>query len=85
MMATNAQRHRQYRRLEDRAERVQYDRERYLRECGWSYTCDTPGSLWLWRREYQGKTLLVATDTAMHMQAAFNSGVYDPGAPPRET
>jgi hypothetical protein len=26
-------------------------REKYLRACGWQYTCQTPGCYWMWLRE----------------------------------
>lgn len=64
------------RRMFRREERLRDDKDAYLRACGWEYTCDTPGSLWLWRRKYKGKTILVNTDTAMLMQAHVNSGTY---------
>lgn len=65
------------RRLAQRDERLRDDRDAYLRACGWEWTCDTPGSLWLWTRKYKGKLILVNTDTAMHMQAHVNAGVYE--------
>lgn len=65
------------RRLIRREEALQSDTTKYLLDCGWEYTCDTPGAFWLWRRKYRGAYILVDSKVAMHMQAAVNSGVYD--------
>jgi hypothetical protein len=37
----------------------------------------TPGSLWLWSIGYDDKLVLVTRGTALAMQDAFNTGVYD--------
>lgn len=38
--------------IED-AELALEDRQgRFLLERGWRYTCDNPGSLWLWRKDH---------------------------------
>lgn len=52
----------------------------YLRKKGWAYTCDTPGSFWLWSRVYKGKTILVDEVHALSMQRAFDHGTADPEA-----
>lgn len=37
----------------DEAEHVlQQVKDRYLRRWGWETTCNTPGSYWLWRRDF---------------------------------
>ena len=55
--------------IEDAAIALQSARERYLRSHGWTYTSDTPGCLWLWRKTTpKGETLLLSTDLALSMQ-----------------
>ena len=40
-----------------------------LRERGWELTCETPGSVWMWRkRRSDGSTFLVERDTAIEME-----------------
>lgn len=59
---------------ENEVERLQHE---YLKSCGWTYTSDTPGCLWLWvkaapksRRNGRpdGAVMMVNTDIALHMQ-----------------
>lgn len=52
------------------AELEQVER-RYLGHAGWKTTSETPGSLVLWTRDYEGSTIMVTKDTAMHMQRAY--------------
>lgn len=45
------------------------DGHRYLRSHGWTYTSDTPGCHWLWRKATpKGETLLVGTELAIAIQ-----------------
>ena len=53
-------------------EQLGFEEDRWLRECGWSTTSDTPGCFVLWEREYKGKTLLVSRSTALEMQRHFD-------------
>ena len=41
----------------------------YLKRFGWRETCNTPGSLWLWMRDFPefGGVILVNEETAMDM------------------
>ena len=34
---------------------VRLTEREYLKRFGWEYTCATPGSLWLWRRNFADK------------------------------
>ncbi len=34
-------------------ERLGFEVARLLREAGWKYTCDTPGSYWMWEKEIE--------------------------------
>lgn len=40
----------------------------FLRSKGWTYTCDTPGSYWLWSRLYEGNVIMVDTTHALGIQ-----------------
>ena len=41
----------------------------WLRRNGWKSTSSTPGCIWLWEKEWQGKTLLVEQKFAVTLQA----------------
>lgn len=41
---------------------------RYLRENGWEYTCNTPGSFWLWKKRIGDVYLLLEKNHAITMQ-----------------
>jgi hypothetical protein len=54
---------------------VRFEREQlafhvhdFLRRRGWLYTSSTPGSLWLWEKVVDGRTLLVMTETALSIE-----------------
>lgn len=50
-----------------------FEEEAFLRARGWKHTCSTPGSYWLWEREYEGRVLLVERSTALSMEAWFEA------------
>ncbi len=65
--------------VDDAKQEIGFAVDALLRTKGWEYTCDTPGSYWLWSRKLSdGRTLLVGRDTAISIQGAFDSGVYTP-------
>lgn len=40
----------------------------YLKRFGWTYTCATPGSRWLWQRQMEdGRTFLTNADDAIQI------------------
>ena len=39
------------RRLE---EEIEYTKDNHIKANGWQVSCDAPGSLWYWYREYKG-------------------------------
>jgi hypothetical protein len=47
---------------------LQANKERYLRNCGWSFTCEAPDSRWRWEKEIRGKTYMLSEEDAMHIQ-----------------
>lgn len=51
-------------------ELLEFDVDAFLRSRGWTHTSDTPGSIWLWTKEIDGKTFLVDKDTAIYMVGA---------------
>lgn len=51
-------------RIEEQIEMMKHD---LLRKNGWTYTCDTPGALWLWTKEIAGKHYAVDQVTALHI------------------
>lgn len=38
---------------------------RALKSAGWHYTCQTPGSLWMWEKKMNDRTVLVDKSTAI--------------------
>lgn len=51
----------------------------YLREAGWSETCDTPGSYWLWSGTLpDGRAVLCDKATAVALQAAIDPPEEEP-------
>lgn len=41
----------------------------YLERFGWKYTCSTPGSYWMWKRDFGGKygVVIVPQDLAIRI------------------
>jgi hypothetical protein len=68
---------------EDALERA---KESFLRQRGWSYTCDNASSTWLWQKALpDGRVILVCCDTAVNLQAsadAISMKHWPKGAPP---
>ena len=54
--------------IEDARAEVDHTRDKFLRSRGWHHTSNTPGSYWLWCREWGGTTLMVSADTAFAME-----------------
>jgi len=57
-------------------EDVQYSREMlefevdaFLRKNGWKHTSQTPGCLWRWQKEINGRVFVVNKETALAIQA----------------
>ena len=58
-------------------------RERYLRACGWKYTCNTPCCYWMWMREVPqvlGKDIkqvaFFGADDALTFQDSLNAAAH---------
>lgn len=46
--------------------------EAFLERHGWTHTCKTPGSYWLWEKDLgDGRVALVSGETAVHLQAGI--------------
>lgn len=53
-------------------EDVEYEIDAFLRSKGWNHTSSTPGCLWMWEREIDGRRVLVDKEHALSMQAHFD-------------
>lgn len=51
-------------------EEVEHEEDQFLRDSGWNYTCNMPGSLWLWTKKFDGidSTIAVGKATALIME-----------------
>jgi hypothetical protein len=72
---------RDYNRISRAEEALKTSKDHYLTARGWQHTCRTPGSMWLWERVYQGRTIMAPLDTAFEMQAHIDTGIYDSEEP----
>lgn len=54
-------------RMQDLSSDLETAQAEFLREAGWKYTCQTPGSTWLWEKEINGKTVQVGQPWALSM------------------
>lgn len=60
---------RSYRSLERAQDRLEQYEKEYLRQHGWHYTCQTPGSFWMWQKQLaDGRILLVDQSHAISFQ-----------------
>lgn len=46
---------------------------KWLESRGWRRTSATPGSFWMWFKEWDGKTFMVNDDTAERIQRHFDA------------
>lgn len=50
----------------------------YLKCSGWRYTCETPGSFWLWEKVLpDGRVILVNQEMALSIQAYYDEETQD--------
>jgi hypothetical protein len=47
-----------------------------LHQAGWKRTCKTPGSVWMWEREMDGRIYRVSQDEAERIQEHFAREAY---------
>jgi hypothetical protein len=58
---------------------AEWKRDAWLRARGWESTCETPGSLWMWRKLWNGRDgktpVMILTDAthAEHIQAEWDA------------
>ena len=57
--------------IEMAVDRLQALKKRYLEEHGWVYTCDTPGSIWLWKKVYREDIYLCSLELALSIEEAL--------------
>ena len=59
-------------------ERLEYREADWLRRKGWKSTSATPGCLWMWEKEIDGRVILLSQATAAYMQAEIDANAdYD--------
>jgi hypothetical protein len=58
-----------YRELEVMRENLEAREHQYLREKGWQYTCNTPGSFWLWQKKVGDTILALELHHAISVQS----------------
>ena len=59
--------------VRSREEDIEIDTRSFLKKCGWRYTCDIPGSLWLYEKTLpDGRVALVAQSTALRIEASIS-------------
>lgn len=59
--------------IDEAERRMRSAEEKYLRKCGWEYTCATPGHFWMWQRTLgDGRTLIAERETALRFAATMN-------------
>jgi len=49
-------------------EHTGWARDKWLRRNNWEQTCQSPGSYWMWKKEIDGETFLVDSNTAERIQ-----------------
>jgi hypothetical protein len=54
--------------IQDAANKLEALRNRYLREHGWEYTCQTPGRYWMWKKVVDGILLHCSESHAMDVE-----------------
>jgi hypothetical protein len=55
--------------LLDHENAIQHLQKRYLTQHGWSYTCSTPGALWMWEKKLEdGRVMLLSASSALDLQ-----------------
>lgn len=54
-------------------EDVEISQRMFLKSCGWTYTCRTPGSFWMYEKTIpDGRTVLVELDMALCMEESLS-------------
>lgn len=59
---------------QSKMEDIEIEQRRFLKSCGWRYTCSTPGSFWMYEKTIpDGRTVLVDhLDTALRMEESLS-------------
>lgn len=56
--------------FESARQEIEWAENKYLKEHGWVHTSDSPGCIWLWAKQWQGKILMVPRAIAISMQSS---------------
>ena len=59
-------------RVDDLRSQLQIAEDGYLQHCGWTYTSNTPDSVWVWIKKWGDITYAVSRSRALQME-----GVHD--------
>lgn len=57
-----------YEMVEDKESSAHLLKERFLKQQGWNHYCDLPGSMWYWKKEFNGKLCTMTTDDAFYVE-----------------
>ncbi len=53
-------------------QKLETDARAFLEKCGWTYTCNVPGSLWLYQKTLpDGRTALVTKEIALRIEVSI--------------
>jgi hypothetical protein len=58
--------------IEKAISRLEEIKKHYLEEHGWKYTCQTPGSVWLWKKIHMDDTYMCNTPMALCIEEALS-------------
>lgn len=59
--------------IEQAEQEIGYLKARYLRQRGWTYTCATPGSRWMWTKSYRGRIMVMYEESALAVEKFIES------------
>lgn len=54
--------------LDEKQQELESLQHAYLRQRGWQYTCDNPGSYWFWTKRFGERVLTMTDKDAIRMQ-----------------
>ncbi len=67
-----------YNQIAEAVDNLERARNLFLVKAGWKYTCDTPGSIYLWQKQLpDGRVVLIQPKLAVRMEEALNPNLLD--------
>jgi len=58
--------------LDKHTDKIRTLKMQILRRAGWEFSCDNPGSVWLWSRTIDGKVFRCSEGTAIGIEDDLN-------------